>query len=64
MINFAGVLLKKNITEPNLNWLEIPSHPYTISIIGGSGSGKPNSFFNTLTQQPDINKTCLFDKYR
>ena len=29
-------------------------HPYRVLIVGGSGSGKINSLFNLLGQQPDI----------
>ena len=31
-------------------------------IIGGSGSGKTNSLFNLISQQPDINKIYLYVK--
>ena len=31
-------------------------------IIGGSGSGKQNSLFNLISQQPDIDKICLYAK--
>ena len=39
MINFDDVT-KENIKEHNLNWPQIPDHPYRISVIRGSGSGK------------------------
>ena len=32
MINF------ENIKEYNVNWPQIPNHPYRVLIIGGSGS--------------------------
>ena len=32
-------------------------------IDGGSGSGKTNSLFNLISQQPDINKTYVYAKY-
>ena len=38
----------------------IPDHPYRIVIIGGSGLRKPNSLFNLINQQPDIDKTYLY----
>ena len=41
MINFDNVT-KGNIKEHNLNWPEIPDHPYKTLITGGSGSGKIN----------------------
>ena len=61
MINFDGVL-KKNIKEHNLYWPQIPDHPYKILIIGGSGSGKINSSFNLINQQPDTDKIYLYAK--
>ena len=45
MINFDDVTKEKNIIKikkHNLNWTEIPNHPYRILIIEGSGSGKTN----------------------
>ena len=36
---------QKKTKEHNLNWPQIPDHPYRTLIIGGSGSGKTNSFF-------------------
>ena len=44
MINFDNVT--KNMKAHNPNWPQIPDHPYRILIIGGSRSGKTNSFFN------------------
>ena len=61
MINFDDVV-KENIKNHNLNWPQIPDHPYRILIIGGSGSGKTNSLFNLINQQPYIDKTYLYDK--
>ena len=43
---------KRRSRSPNLP--QIPDHPYRISIIDGSGSGKTNSIFNQINQQPDI----------
>ena len=48
--------------EHNPNWSQIPDHPYRILIIGGSGSGKTNSLFNLINQQPDIDKIYLYAK--
>ena len=42
--------------------LQIPDHPYRILIIGGSGSGKTNSLFNIINQQPDIDKIYFYGK--
>ena len=39
----------KNLKEHKPNWPQIPDHPYRILIIGGSGSGKANSF-NVVSQ--------------
>ena len=59
MINFDDVK-KEETNEHHPNWLEIPDHPYRILIIGGSGSGKTNSLFNLINQQPDIDKIYLY----
>ena len=61
MINFDDVT-KENIEEHNLSRPQIPDHPYRILIIGGSGSGKANSLFNLISQQPDIDKIYLYAK--
>ena len=55
MIKFDNVT-KENIKEHNPNWPQISDHPYRILIIAGSGSGKINSIFNLIIQQPDIDK--------
>ena len=47
---------KENIKEHNPNWPQIPDYPYRILIIEGSGSGKRNSLFSLISQQPDIVK--------
>ena len=47
---------KENIKEHNPNWPQIPDYPYRILIIEGSGSGKRNSLFILISQQPDIVK--------
>ena len=62
MINFDDVI-KKETKERNPNWPQILDHPYKILIIGGSGSGKTNSLFNLINQQPDIDSICLYAKY-
>ena len=61
MINFGNVI-KEKIKENNPNWLEISDHPYRILIIGDSRSGKANSLFSLINQQPDIDKTYLYTK--
>ena len=59
MINCDNVT-KENIKEHNPNCPQIPDYPYRILIIGDSGSGKTNSLFNLITQQPDIDKIYLY----
>ena len=61
MINFDDVT-KENIKEHNPNWPQIPDHPYRILITQGAGSGKTNSLFNLIHQQPDIDKIYLYAK--
>ena len=58
MINFDN-FTKENIKEHNPNWPQIPDHPYRILTIGGSESGKTNSLFNSINQQPDTDKIYL-----
>ena len=60
MINFDNVT--KNMKAHNPNWPQIPDHPYRILIIGGSRSGKTNSFFNLINHIPDIDKIYLYIK--
>ena len=51
MINFDDVV-KENIKRCNPNLPQISYHPYKKLIIPGSGSGKTNSLFNLINQQP------------
>ena len=47
----------------NRNWPYMSDHPYIISIIGGSGSGKTNVLLNLINhQRPDIDKIHLHIK--
>ena len=57
--NFDDVT-KENMKEHNPNWAQIPDHPYRILITVGSGSGKTNSLFHLINQQPDIDKIYLY----
>ena len=59
MINIDDVE-KVNAKEHNPNWPQIFDHPYRISIIGGSGSGKTNLLFNLINHQPDIDKIYFY----
>ena len=61
MINFDDIV-KVNIKEQNPNWPQIPDHPYRILKIGDSGSGKTNSSFNLINQQPVTDKYYLSPK--
>ena len=54
MINVDDVW-KENIKRHNPNWSQIIDHPLKILIFGVSGSGKANTLFNVINQQPDIN---------
>ena len=61
MISFDDYT-NENKTKHNPNWPHIPDHPYTIPIIGGSGSGKTNALLNLINNQPDIDKIYLYAK--
>ena len=52
MINYVT---KENIKEHNPNWPQIPHRIF-------SGSGKTNSLFNLINQQPDIDRIYLYAK--
>ena len=49
-------VVEENVKEYNPDQQQIPDHPYRILIIGRSGSGKTNSLFNLINQQPDVDK--------
>ena len=59
MINFDNYFNEYK-TKHNKNWPYIPGHPYTILIIGGSGSGKTNLLLNLMENQLDIDKIYLY----
>ena len=61
MFNF-DYITKEDIKEYNVNWPEIPDHPYRILIVGGSGSGKTNALLNLISHEPDIDKIVLYAK--
>ena len=55
LINFDDVT-KEKIKEHDLNWPQVSDHLHRILIIGDSGSGKTNSLFNLINQEPDFAK--------
>ena len=55
MINLDNIINDIN-EKHNEKWPYIPHHPYRIPIIGGSGSGKTNTFLNLINEQKDIDK--------
>ena len=61
MINFDDVT-KEKIKEHNPNWPQISDHLYRILILGGFGSGKKDSLFNLINEEPDIDKIYLYVK--
>ena len=52
-------MLQNKTKERNLNWPQIPDHPYRMLITGCSGSG---SLLNLINHQPDINNIFLYAK--
>ena len=55
-------ITKEDVKEHNPIWPEILDHPYTILIVGGSGSGKTNSLLNLINHKPDVDKIYLHAK--
>ena len=58
MFNF-DYITKEGIKEHNPNW---PQMPDKILITRGFRSGKTNSLFNLINQEPDIDKVYLYAK--
>ena len=61
MINIDNIVNNNN-EKYNEKWPYIPDHPYRISIISGSGSGKTNSLLNLINEQEDIDIIYLYAK--
>ena len=59
MINLDSITNKNN-KKHNKKWPYIPNHPYRISIIAGSGSGKTKTLINLINEQNDIGKIYLY----
>ena len=50
------------IKKHNEKWPYISGHPYRILMMGGSGSGKTNTFLNLINEQNDIDKIYLYTR--
>ena len=61
MFNF-DYITKEDIKKHNPKTPEIRNHPYRISIIRGSGSGKTNALLNVINNEPDIDEVYLYAK--
>ena len=61
MIN-CGYIAKQNIKEHNPIFLQIPDNLNRLLIIWTYGSRIPNSLFNLINYQPDIDKIYLYAK--
>ena len=61
-------MIKFDVTKQNINKHSprcpvIYNYPYRILIIGASGSGKTNSFFNLKSKQPEFDKIYLYAEH-
>ena len=61
MINFDDDA-NENKTKHNPKWPCIPDRPYSILMIGGSGSENTNALLNLRNNQSDIDKIYLYSK--
>ena len=58
------ILTNENKINHNPNWPYLPDHPYRISLIGGSVSGKTNTLLNLINNQSNIDNIYNEDKYQ
>ena len=63
MINFDD-FANESKTQHNQKQSYVPDHPYSILIIGGSGSGKTNALLTLINNQPDVDKDSYEAKYQ
>ena len=61
MFNF-DYITKENIKYHNPNQTQIPDHPYRISKISGSGSGKTYALLNLINRKLHTDKIHLYAK--
>ena len=64
MFNLDDITNEQN-EKHNLKWPYIPDYPYSMLIIGGSGSGKTNALLNLINEQDSdniIDKIYLYAK--
>ena len=63
-VHYKGINLDsitdKNNKKHNEKWPYISDHPYKISIIGASGSGKTIALISLINEQHDIDKIYLY----
>ena len=58
MVNLDSITNKNK--KHNERWSYMLNHPYSIIIIGRSGSGKTNALINFINEQNDIDKIYLY----
>ena len=56
-------IANENYKDHNNKWPYIPDHPYRISVIGGSGSGRTSALLNLIKEQDNDNLTDKISLY-